>query len=113
MRRWLFKLSFPMLAFLAGLQMFLLKYQVIEKEDELKQIHRQILKDNREIHMLEADWAMANDPNRLREFVQTQTDLKPIRSTQFVTIESLPVKVAPIPVKKPSLDVADQEDQSI
>jgi len=113
MWRRLLMLSFPMIAVLAGFQMFFLKYQVIEKEDELKQIHRQILSDNREIHMLEADWALANDPNRLREFVKTQSYLKPIRSTQFVTIDELPVKVAPVPMQKPKPEVFDVEEQPI
>ena len=37
------------------LMMFVLKYQVIKKEDELKEIHRQIIEDSRAIHMLEAE----------------------------------------------------------
>ena len=113
MWRRLLMLSFPILAILSGFQMFFLKYQVIEKEDELKKIHRQILSDNREIHMLEADWALANDPHRLRAFVKTQSHLKPIRSIQFVTIEDLPVKVAPVPASKPESEIFDGEEQPI
>ena len=106
--RWLVRLLFPLLAVLASVQMFVLKYRVIEKEDELKQIHRQIWDDTREIHLLEADWAMANDPNRLRTFVQSQTAFKSIQAKQVVTMDSLPVKPAPAPMPKPELPSEDE-----
>lgn len=105
--RWFVRLLFPLLAVLASVQMFVLKYRVIEKEDELKRIHRQIWDDTREIHILEADWALASDPNRLRAFVESQTDFKTIQAKQLVTMDSLPVKPAPAPTPKPELPPED------
>lgn len=110
MIRWAIRLIFPLLAVLAGVQMFVLKYQVIEKEDELKKIHKQITDDMREIHLLEADWASANDPNLIRAFVQEQTTFQPIRAKQFITVDSLPVKAVPVPTQKP--EFADQEGET-
>lgn len=76
-----------------GGMMFVLKYHVIGKERKLAQIHRQILTDKREIHMLNADWALLNDPERIRILVENQTDFKIIKAAQIVTAKDLPDRV--------------------
>ena len=72
--------------------MFVLKYKVIEKEDELKAIHAQIIRDTRDIHMLEAEWAVENHPKRLLELVKSQTKLEPIKPKQIQDVADLPEK---------------------
>lgn len=109
MRQWLVNLLFLCLAVAAGVQLFVLKYRVMDKEEELKMIHRQILNDSREIHMLKADWALLNDPDRLRELVKNQTDFCPIGAGQIVSVETLPLRMAPPPVKKPDFRQSEQE----
>ena len=64
---------FLLVALLSGISLFVLKYQVKAEERHLHQIHREILQNNREIHMLEAEWAYLNSPSRLKELVKTQT----------------------------------------
>ena len=108
MFRWVCRLFFPCLALLAGVGMFVLKYQVIAKEDELESLHRQIWNDSREIHLLEADWAMANDPMRLRTFVTTQTDFKPFQATQLVPLDTIPLRLPPTPGIKPDFDPPEE-----
>ncbi len=100
MRRWMINLLFLILAVVAGVQLFVLKYRVIDKEEELKAIHRQILNDSREIHMLKADWALLNDPVRLRALV-AQTDFKSIGANQIKGWQDMPLRPAPMPVKRP------------
>ena len=101
MTRWFFRLLFPIIAFASGVLMFVLKYQVIEKEEELQELHDQIRRDSREIYMLQVDWASANDPRRLRSFVEDQTKFKTIHASQVVNSDTLPEKPAPIPPSPP------------
>ncbi len=107
MRRWLVNFFFLSLAVMSGVQLFVLKYRVIDKEDELKAIHRQILSDSREIHMLKADWALLNDPSRLRALV-AQTDMKPISVGQIRKMEDVPLRPAPTPSKKPDMESKEE-----
>lgn len=109
MRRWLINLLFLILAVAAGVQLFVLKYRVIEKEEELKAIHRQILNDSREIHMLKADWALLNDPVRLRALVK-QTDFKSIGASQIKEWQDMPLRLAPPPIKRPIENIGGNHD---
>ena len=104
MKRWLLSFVCLAVAVAACVQMFVLKYKVIEKEDELKAIHKQILEDSREIHMLEAEWAVKNDPERLYQLVTSQTNFKPITAPQVQSMTGLPVKIIPPPTKKPDFE---------
>ena len=93
-------------AVLSGVGMFLLKYHVLDKEKELALLRRQILSDNRELHLLRADWAVLTDPQHLRELIK-ETDLKPFLGKQIVhpdEVENLP---APVPCEKPKLGEED------
>ena len=93
----------------ACLLMFLMKYYVVKQEDELKKIHAQIYEDIRAIHMLEAEWATRNDPDRLAQLIAAETEWKPLASNQLLTDADLPVKRAPVPTSKPQFDPNDEE----
>lgn len=80
------------IAVISGVLLFVLKYQVKEQETILHQIHRQILRNKREIHMLEAEWAHLNDPQRLQELVAAQTSWQTIQAHQIVKISDLPMR---------------------
>ena len=101
MKYWMTCFLFLLMTVGACLSMFLLKYRVVDKEEELKAIHDQIREDIRAIHMLEAEWATRNDPDRLAQLVGAQTGWKPLASDQLQLTENLPVKAAPIPKSKP------------
>ena len=77
-----------------GVGLFVLKYQVKEKETELKTIHVNILKLKRELHMLEAEWAHLNDPKRLKALVTSQTEWDVIKADQLVHLEEIPFKIS-------------------
>lgn len=102
MLQWIIRILFLVIACGSGVLMFILKYHVIEKEEELHEIHSQIRQDSREIYMLQVEWAAANDPRRLQSFVEAQTDFKTIHSSQVVETDSLPIKPAPVPVNPPN-----------
>jgi len=97
-----------LLAIGACLQMFILKYRVIAREEELKEIHTQVKEDIRAIHMLEAEWAVKNDPNRLIQLAATDKKMQPIQPAQVRLIEDLPNKFVPPPSLRPSFPTEEQ-----
>ncbi len=92
-----------MIALLSGVSLFVLKYHVKAEEELLQKTHREILQTKREIHMLEAEWAYLNDPQRLLALVQSQTDWRVIAPKQLVTLTDIPLRP----------DESDEEDVSV
>lgn len=93
MRRWCFNLLCLFIAVTSGVGMFLLKYKVIEKEEELARLHRQIAHDKHQIHVLNGDWAALNDPERLRALVAEQTNFKHVSANQIIEVERVPERL--------------------
>lgn len=81
-------------ALISGISLFVLKYQVKAEEKQLQTIHREILQNKREIHMLEAEWAYLNDPQRLQALVSSQTEWQTIAPEQIVTLSDIPMRPA-------------------
>lgn len=94
MSRWGFNLLCLIIAIMSGVGMFMLKYQVIEKEEVLARLHRQIAFDKREIHMLKGDWASLNDPERLRALIADQTNFKPVSVSQIIEADKVPLRTS-------------------
>ncbi|MBQ9090072.1 MAG: hypothetical protein IJY58_03390 [Alphaproteobacteria bacterium] len=92
MKKIIINAFFLFIALLSGVSLFVLKYQVKAEERHLHQIHREILQNKREIHMLEAEWAYFNSPARLKELVKTQTNWAMIEPEQLVTLTDIPMR---------------------
>lgn len=93
MKRFFFNVVCILIAILSGISLFVLKYHVKDMEQELAQMHRNILLHKSAIHMLEAEWAYLNDPARLLMLVETQTDWSNISSTQLVNVTDIPFRL--------------------
>ena len=83
MRRFVFYLFFVLLAFASACGMFILKFHVVEKEEKLSQMHKQISNNNRSIHVLKAEWENLNDHKRLVVLAKENTKLSPQKQTQL------------------------------
>ena len=70
-------------ALISGVMMFLLKYHVLEQEKELALLRRQIISDQRELHLLKADWAVLTDPQNLINLIK-EMGLKSVLANQIV-----------------------------
>ena len=101
---------FLLVALLSGISLFVLKYQVKAEERHLHQIHREILQNNREIHMLEAEWAYLNSPSRLKELVKTQTDWEMIEPEQLVTLTDIPMRPRD---DEQTVEIIETEDEKL
>ena len=88
MKQSTFNLICLAVATVSGVGMFLLKYHVLDQENELAEVRHQIVKNRKELHLLKADWAMLTDPQHLRELIK-ETDLKPMLAKQIVHPDEL------------------------
>ena len=75
---------FGLLAFIACSGMFSLKYHVVARESYLFSLQKQIQKNQRAIHILNAEWSNLTEPRRIRALVQTNTNLSPIQTMQVI-----------------------------
>lgn len=92
MKRFIFYFLFALMAFCATSGMFVLKYHVVGKEASLARMHRQIVRNNRSIHILRAEWTNLNNPKRLRVLVDKNTLLQKVKPSQIIDWENVALK---------------------
>lgn len=69
----------------AGSVLFHIKYAVIDFEQRNNHAKRSIQETQESLHILKAEWAHLNDPNRLKLLAEKYLpDLKPIRGAQII-----------------------------
>lgn len=81
----------------AGLQMFQIKAGVTALEREIREVNRQVEAARSRAEVLRAEWALLNEPSRLRALAERHLSLEPIRPQQFARLSDLPQR-APQPV---------------
>ena len=92
MKRFFIYFLFGLMAFSSACGMFFLKFHVIEKEIVLSRMHKQIRENNRSIHVLNAEWANLNNPERLTLLATEKTSLQPMQQFQIIDWENIQVK---------------------
>jgi len=91
---------------LAAYATFQVKYQVVKLEDELGQLNRQIADARENARVLNAEWSLLSDPQRLDRLNQAFLHLGPVAAAQVARPEQLaqiPLNAAP---KNPAAQVA-------
>ncbi|MCA3264363.1 MAG: hypothetical protein ING44_20660 [Telmatospirillum sp.] len=77
-----------------GYGLYQLKHEVMSLESELGRLNRQIVREQENIHVLRAEWAYTNQPQRLQALAQRHLDLAPMNPRQFGRLDNLPVPAA-------------------
>lgn len=85
-----------LLAAALSIVLFGVKYQVQDLEQELTSIERGILSEERAIHVLHAEWAHLNDPERLRPLAEKYLGMGPVSPAQLGSIENLSDSASPV-----------------
>jgi cell division protein FtsL len=83
---------------LAAYATFQVKYQVVKLEEELGQINRQIVAERESDRVLNAEWSLLSDPQRLARLNQSFLHLAPVAAAQIERPDQLvqiPMKGAP------------------
>ena len=78
------------LASLVMFGLFHVKYQVAALEEELTRLNAATLREQNQIHVLEAEWSYLNRPSRLEELTERYLQLKPMQPSQLTSIAALP-----------------------
>lgn len=78
------------LASLVMFGLFHVKYQVAALEEELTRLNAATLREQNQIHVLEAEWSYLNRPSRLEELSERYLQLKPMQPAQLTSIAALP-----------------------
>jgi hypothetical protein len=78
----------------AALFLFLLKHEVGTLEDDLAAIQAHIGAQEEAIHVLEAEWAYLNRPERLATLSRQQLGLTPLGPERLIALEELPLRAA-------------------
>ena len=89
---------FLLLAGGISMVLFSVKYQVHDLEEEQKRFVGELDDERRAVHVLHAEWATLNDPDRIRELAQVHLGLVPIRPNQVMGLDgmqTIPVRALP------------------
>ncbi|HXY99236.1 MAG TPA: hypothetical protein VEI03_04505 [Stellaceae bacterium] len=80
----------------SGYAMFQVKYEVLQLEDQLTRLTRQIGAGQEQIRVFGAEWSFLNQPARLEQLAKRHLALGPIGTQQIGRIEQLPRR-SPMP----------------
>ncbi len=67
--------------------MFHIKYQVVDLEKQLSQVHQEIFLSEESIHLLHSEWAYLNTPSRLQELSAKYLQMVPSQPIQLISME--------------------------
>lgn len=70
--------------------LYQLKYDVAALEARAESLGRTLDMERQALHVLNAEWAYLNKPERLAELADRYLDLVPIGADQIVTVDAVP-----------------------
>ncbi len=92
----------------SGLYLYQTKHRAQLLDREIARTLKQIDVTHDRIGALKAEWALLNEPDRLKDLAQQHTTLKPLAPTQFVALNDLPGRLpAPLPPGPPTVPPDD------
>ncbi len=71
--------------------LYLVKYSVQDVQRNVAVLKRELAQEKESLHLLNAEWAYLNRPDRLRQLADRHLDLMPLDTRQIDRLESLPV----------------------
>jgi hypothetical protein len=73
-----------------GYAMFQVKYEVMQQEQTLAGINKQIADDREQIRVLDAEWSYLTRPSRLEQLAGRFLQLSSINAAQIVALSAVP-----------------------
>jgi hypothetical protein len=81
-----------------GFPLYLMKYEVQAVEEELQRVNREIVRNEEAIHVLKAEWAFLNRPDKLASLTVRHLELKPLDARQLADMGALNARVQEVRV---------------
>lgn len=93
---------------ITALTLFQIKQEVMDLEDEIQALHRDILRDQEAIHVLQAEWSYLNNPGRIAALAERHLQLAPIPAERVIGFDDLPFPGQPEEAPEAPAPVASQ-----
>jgi hypothetical protein len=84
----------------AAFGLYLVKYSVQDVQREVINMRAALVQENKSIHMLNAEWAYLNRPERLKALAEAHMQVAPISSIQILDVQH--VQVLPVREEVPA-----------
>lgn len=78
--------------FIVGAVTFYVKQQVLQLEGHITASKKEITQYDEALHILSAEWAYLNNPDRLQDLVDRNLELIPGDHFQFVALDSIGIE---------------------
>ena len=79
----------------AATGLYQLKYDVAALEERAKALTALLDSERQALHVLNAEWAYLNKPERLAELAERHLDLVPLVADQIIPLEAIPRRAPP------------------
>ena len=84
-----------------GTTLYQVKTGIDERQAELRRLQAEIVTTQRDIAVLEAEWAFLSRPDRLMNLSTSLLDMEPISRDRILPLEAIPMR---LPADTESLD---------
>lgn len=82
-----------LLVIAVGYAMFQVKYEVMQQEETLAQLNKDIAAEREQIRVTDAEWSYLTRPERLKRLAARYLDLSPIAAAQITSLSALPERL--------------------
>ena len=87
---------------LAAVFLYEVKHRVQDLEEQLAEVHGDILRDQEAIQVLKAEWSYLNRPGRIAQLADRYLELKPIQASQIASFREMPQRPETAPESLPA-----------
>lgn len=78
---------------IAAFGLYMVKYTVQDMQREVARLDAELKNEQESLHLLNAEWAYLNRPERLRDMAERHLQLAPFDTRRMTDIRALPVLV--------------------
>lgn len=86
----------------AAYALYMVKFSVQNLQHEVAQTQKQLAQEKESLHLLNAEWAYLNRPERLRRLADTHLNLVPLDSRRMENLALLPAASSDVMAPTPS-----------
>ena len=76
-----------------GTTLYQVKTGIDERQAELRRLQAEIVTTQRDIAVLEAEWAFLSRPDRVRNLSASLLDMEPISRDRILPLEAIPMRL--------------------
>lgn len=95
-----------LMAAAVSVALFVVKYRVQDLEAEFKNVNRQIITSEQDLHVLRAEWSHLNQPHRLRQLAGQYLEIGPLDAKRVGDAEHI---LGDLPIREELIEATDDE----